>query len=866
MIAVVVAVLSLDWWSQQLSEEQLPKESVAFITDKEGHIVANFPIDIQRHGQQADSYGLKPLPTMGNELQSNVVTGKDGISRIYIQENFYTTDEGENITLNIAIPLDKVGNEAALSLLTNLLIFFTLLALVSFVAFRDLTNNVRKPLQLLYEATVKLKRGQYSPIHQDIALQELAMLAKNFDKMAKERLNAEKNANQKNQELDSIFNALPDLYFKISDDDTIIDYRASTLDDLYLPPEKFLGQKMTEVIPDYAALLYRQNITELRQKQQIITWEYSLEINGSLVFFEARANTINNSTDVILVIRNITRRVHNEKTLQLAASVFENSSECMVVTDANGKILNVNPSFTAVTGYSRDEVLGHTPNIFASGLHDVTFYEKIWASLQLKGHWEGEIYNKTKHNEILTEWVSINAIYDSNNEIIKYVALYRDISEQKHANQLIWHQANFDHLTDLPNRNSLVEHLNLEIIKARRNQTYIATLFVDLDEFKQVNDTLGHDKGDILLKLVSKRLLSKVRADDFVARQSGDEFIVILGNLKQTNAALQVVEQLLRGFNEPYNIAGEAIYISASIGISYFPQDGQSSADLLKTSDQAMYAAKALGKNCSHCFTQAMQDAAVNRTRLIKELHVALELKQFQLYFQPIISLTTGKIVKAEALIRWNHPSKGVIAPIEFIAIAEETKFINQIGEWIFTDACAALSKFKSIFGDEFQLSINVSPVQLSAASKSLQQWADKLHEVGISPSSLVIEITEGVLMSTTEESLALLLSFRDVGIELALDDFGTGYSSLTYIREYDVDYLKIDREFVRNLADSLDSKIICESIIVMAHKLGIKVIAEGIKTEKQKELLIKMGCDLGQGYLFSRPVCYDDFIALEAK
>jgi len=268
-------------------------------------------------------------------------------------------------------------------------------------------------------------------------------------------------------------------------------------------------------------------------------------------------------------------------------------------------------------------------------------------------------------------------------------------------------------------------------------------------------------------------------------------------------------EQLLTAFNEPFQIDGEPIYIAASIGISYFPQDGDSATALLKASDQAMYAAKAAGKNCFHCFTQEMQYAAVKRIELIKELHTALECNQFQLFFQPIISLDTGEMHKAEALIRWNHPSKGLISPIEFIAVAEETKFINQMGEWVFESACDYLQKFKHQFGDTFQLSINVSPVQLADSHHSLKLWSQKLRSYGIDKSAMVIEITEGVLMGTSEESLDLLLNFRDAGIELALDDFGTGYSSMTYIREYDIDYIKIDREFVKNLPESVDSKVI---------------------------------------------------------
>lgn len=863
VLGVAVAVVSLDWWSQQLSEYQLPEGSIAFISDEKSRVVANFPMDTSLHGRSTAHYKVNIPPELKYISATEIILGPDNISRIFTHQTLYQKDNGNNVTVSVGIPITPALAQANTDFITNLSVFALFLGLVTIFALKRLNISVLRPLTQLTNAIGKLEKGNFPKgIHMG-GSEEFSILGHHFEQMANARLAAEEASNKRSHELDSIFNALPDLYFKLDNKGIILDYRTSSPEDLYVTPERFLGKTMSDILPSDVADLFVQKLASSLKGKTLSTWEYSLVMQGGIRFFEARANTIKHSNDVIIVIRNITIRKQNEQSLQLAASVFENSSECMTVTDIDGYVIDVNPAFTRVSGYERDEIIGQKTNKLASGQHDQSFYQALWSALKEQGRWEGEIYNKRKNGEIFPEWLSINSIYDKQNDTTLYVALYRDISEQKRAAELIWQQNHFDRLTNLPNRNSLIDHLDLEIKKAQYNQHTIAVLSLDLDQFKHINDTLGHDQGDALLKEVSKKLLSITREEDMIARQGGDEFIIVLSDLPDTGPAIRLADEIFTMLSSSIDINSEPVHVSASIGISFYPQDGKNTEELLKTSDQSMYAAKDAGRNRFHCFTQAMQDAVVQRMQLIKDLRVGIQDNQFQLMFQPIVTLATGELNKAEALIRWNHPINGTVSPVTFIPVAEDTRLITPIGNWVFDEGCRSIRALQNTFGENFQLSINVSPAQFSDNNSNLLQWISQLRQLGIKNTSIVLEITEGLLMNSSEESLSTLLNFRDAGIQVALDDFGTGYSSLSYIQEYDIDYLKIDREFVKNLPESQDSYVLCESIIVMAHKLGIKVIAEGIETEEQRQTLQRMGCDYGQGYLFSRPIPLGEFIQL---
>lgn len=427
----------------------------------------------------------------------------------------------------------------------------------------------------------------------------------------------------------------------------------------------------------------------------------------------------------------------------------------------------------------------------------------------------------------------------------------------RRSKDLLWKQANFDTLTALPNRDMLRDRLIQEIKKSDRSGLPLAVMLIDLDQFKEINDTLGHDMGDILLSEAARRIASCVRDSDTVARLGGDEFIVVLPELAGVNHIGDIALKIITRLAEPFHLRNEVSHISASLGITLYPNDAANIDDLMKNADQAMYVAKKNGRNRFSYFTITLQEDAQKRLYLIKDLRGALANKQLKVYYQPIVELGTGEVHKAEALLRWIHPEHGMISPAEFIPLAEETRLILEIGAWVRMESAVWCKRWNDICPQEFQISVNRSPVEFMDDSgiASISTFIDYLHEQNLSGKSFVFEITEGMLLNLSDSVSNELIALRDAGIQVSLDDFGTGYSSLSYLKKLDIDYLKIDRSFVCNLEPDSDDLVLCEAIISMAHKLGLKVIAEGVETEQQRDLLMDANCDYAQGYLYSRPV-----------
>ncbi len=553
--------------------------------------------------------------------------------------------------------------------------------------------------------------------------------------------------------------------------------------------------------------------------------------------------------------RDITKRKLMEEELKLSSMVFQNSSEAMLVTDENNQIISVNPAFSAITGYSFEEVKGKNPKVFKSGRHDQKFYRAMWKEIVSHGKWQGEIWDKRKDGKIHAKLLSINTNRSDDGSVHRYVALFSDITEKKKSEELIWRQANFDTLTGLPNRDMFSDKLGQEMKNSTRAGLPLALLLIDLDQFKEVNDTLGHAVGDMLLKDAARRISACVRKSDTVARLGGDEFTIVISAVADNTHIEDVAQKIITKLAEPFHLGREIVYISASIGISFYPSDADDIDVLMKNADQAMYVSKNKGRNRFSYFTAELQDLAQKRLRLINDLRGALEGGQFNVHFQPIVELSTGRIRKAEALIRWQHPERGMVSPAEFIPLAEKIGLIDEIGRWVFKETARWASILNKVCKDDCQMSINMSPIQFQQGARLCNEWGKYLAALGLSGKNIVIEITEGLLLNVESEVVDTLLKFRDAGIQVAVDDFGTGYSSLSYLKKFDIDYLKIDRSFVNNLETDPDNMALSEAIIVMAHKLGLKVIAEGVETEEQRNFLAAAGCDFAQGYLFSHPV-----------
>lgn len=556
---------------------------------------------------------------------------------------------------------------------------------------------------------------------------------------------------------------------------------------------------------------------------------------------------------VVFVLDN-TARKNNERNAQLAALVYENSTEAIVVTDENGVIVGVNPAFVEITGYQLSEVIGRTMNLLASGRQSPAFYKKMWRQLQKTGRWRGDIWNRRKNGEEYAERLNISTCYNEDGTVFRRIGLFFDITQDKEREQQIWRQANHDHLTGLPNRQLFQGRLQKAMQDADERNKAFALIFLDLDLFKDVNDTLGHNVGDQLLKEASKRLLSCVRDTDTVARIGGDEFTVIVSDVPNQAVVERICEEILVKIAQPYQLGENVVTVSASIGVTMYPEDASDAGEILKNADMAMYAAKECGRNQYCFFLPAMSEAIQARILFSQNLQTAIAENQFILYYQPIIDMRTGQVRKFEALIRWNHPELGLVPPSEYIPFAEDSGLIVDIGQWVFKAAVQQAKRWHEQ-GLNYQISVNVSPAQFYADGIKVEEWVRLLEDAGLPTSSILIEITERLLLEENPAITKRLCQLREAGLQIALDDFGTGFSSLTYLKRYPIDYLKIDQSFVRNLAPESEDLALCEAMIVMAQKLGLGVIAEGVEGSLQQSLLLEAGCVLGQGYLYSRPV-----------
>ena len=469
------------------------------------------------------------------------------------------------------------------------------------------------------------------------------------------------------------------------------------------------------------------------------------------------------------------------------------------------------------------------------------------------------------------KWILDRGMVVARDEVgkaLRMVGTHADISTLKESEEAVWQHANFDALTGLPNRRMLYGRLDQEIQKANRTGQKVALIFLDLDRFKEVNDTLGHDQGDLLLKLTAERLVACMRGSDSVARLGGDEFVLLVGSIDadEVSHVESIAQKVIATLSEPFQLAHERAYVSASLGMAIYPDDARSIDDLMKSVDQAMYASKHKGGSCFTYFMPQMQEVAQYRMLLSNDLRHAISNRELYIEYQPIINLQSGEIYKAEALLRWKHPLHGCISPVECIPIAEETRTIFAITDWVFHKAIEQALSWREKIHPKFQIAVNKSPVQFNEEDSNYRSWFAKVKAKYQPTDFLVVEITEGLLLDASQKVQTRLLEFQEVGIQVALDDFGTGYSSLSYLKKFDIDYLKIDRSFVSNLTENSDDLVLCEAIIMMAHRLGIKVIAEGIETETQMHLLKKAGCDYGQGYYFSKPISVEAFEAFAVK
>lgn len=553
----------------------------------------------------------------------------------------------------------------------------------------------------------------------------------------------------------------------------------------------------------------------------------------------------------------IVERQKIEQDLRLASKYLEITQEALVITDPNGTILEVNNAFVKMAGYTRDEILGENPRVMKSGRHDKEFYQEMWKTLLEQDHWQGEIWDRRKNGELYPKWLSISAVRDIDKNISNFVALSTDITTIKKTEEKLEKLAHYDPLTGLANRLLFQDRLHHDLAITHREHGELGLILMDLDGFKLVNDTLGHPAGDQLLVMVAKRLLGSIRESDTVARLGGDEFVVILTNIKKENDLALLAQKILNTLIAPYDLNGERVEISASLGITIYPEDGNNATLLLKNADTAMYHAKAAGKGRIQFYTQAMTQNADARFRLAADLRRALENEEFLVYYQPKLSLTTGRILGMEALVRWKRDGE-IVPPYKFIPVAEETGIITEIGAWVLRKACEQAQKWHNDLHD-LRISVNLSGRQFS--SEGLVTMVDSvLKETGLDPGRLELEITETVIMSDVDATIESLWQLKKLGLILSVDDFGTGYSSLSYLKKFPLDVLKVDRSFVMDITEDANDRAVVNAIVSLAIQLKMKVIAEGVETQEQLAILQSIDCHEMQGYLVSPPIPAKEF------
>lgn len=561
---------------------------------------------------------------------------------------------------------------------------------------------------------------------------------------------------------------------------------------------------------------------------------------------------------VVLQGIDITDRKSSEEKLLLASKVFENTIEGIYITNTNGIILSVNKAFLSITGFSEDEAIGNKTSILRSGRHANHFYKNLWNSLRDSGRWQGEIWNRRKNGELYPAMLNISSIRDSSGNISHFIGVMHDITERKKYEEQIKYQSHYDPLTNLPNRYLFHDRLSMAISRARKNHNYVGLISLDIDRFKNVNDTLGHNVGDILLQKIADRIVSTVGDSITVSRLGGDEYTIIIEDLSDKNRAVTIAYNVMKHIEKPFQVDDYELFLKCSVGLSFYPDDGEDVITIAKNADAAMYRSKSKGRGMLQIYTNDFNDTARDRLIIESKLNRALDNNEFELYYQPKINLKNMQLVGMEALIRWNNPELGRVFPDMFIPIAEETGLIVPIGQWVLKQACEDLKKWRNM-GYNLKVAVNLSLKQF--IQKDLYMSVRNcLIETGVEPHHLELEITESTIMVDTENTRDILNRLSSLGISFAIDDFGTGFSSIGYLTRIPVDTIKIDKSFIQEIEKGEDALSVVRSVIQLSANLGLVVVAEGVENAEHLRLLRELECDMGQGYYFSRPVPADEF------
>lgn len=630
--------------------------------------------------------------------------------------------------------------------------------------------------------------------------------------------------------------------------------------------EEVIGKQMNELVrsgeqsSEFYEVLWQTILSGQMWRGELVNKRKNGTLYDQDITITPVRNEGNEITHFIAIKQDITERKQVEKQLREAAAVMENTHEGVMITDTDSNIIAVNSAYSAITGYSADEVIGKNPSMFIAGRADKLFYEKMWKNLQKNGLWQGEVWNRRKSGEVFPQLLTISTVYDDKHMPTRYVGVFADISQLKKHQEKLEFMAHHDHLTQLPNRSLVEIRLKQEVEQAHRHGHQVCVLFIDLDRFKLVNDSFGHMVGDELLCAVAQRLNARLRKGDTLGRLGGDEFILLASPLRDTQDAAVIARDFIAALSAPFMLSsGSEVFIGGSVGISIFPQDGETVSELMKNADAAMYLAKESGRNQFSFYSKELNSGARSRLAMENNLRRAVLQNELMLHYQPKVDLRTGKICGAEALARWQLADGSMVSPADFIPIAEKSNLILSLGNWVIEQACLQIRTWLDEGLQDIQIAINISARQFRSGNLD-QVLTQALKTYKIDATYLELELTESMLMQEPEMAVATMHKLKQIGVKISLDDFGTGYSSLTYLSRFPIDTLKIDQSFVRNITTEPDAAEIAMAIIGLAHRMDLRVIAEGVETDAQLAYLRENGCDEIQGYYFSRPLAPQGF------
>ncbi|WP_334056386.1 bifunctional diguanylate cyclase/phosphodiesterase [Alteromonas sp. S005] len=871
LVGVAVAVISLDWWSEILSESYLPENTVAYITDSDNKIVAAFPARQELIGTQLEIEGkgkLNKSEYTNTTLDSTAFLSEDTYQRVYVTHPLF--DDGQHISITIGIPLKHTFEAIDARLTTTTLILTFIVLFFIGVSVWLIRRNVLLPIKNLLQSTKALAEGKEVNDSSMKGSIELKKLQQRFLQMARTRLDAEKklidsqiSLQESRDILASHIENTPLGCVTWNTDFICTDWNKSAETIFGYSKDEAIGKHASELVVPLELRHEIDSVFELLVEGKKTVRKVNNNITRLLetVTCEWYSTPILDFTgkviSVVSLVQDVTVNKRLEDKLKLSASVFFHAREGIFITDEDAKIIDVNKTFEEITGYSRSEVLGNKPSMFKSGKQSSEFYRNLWKSIINEGYWAGEIWNRRKNHEIYAQLLTVSAVRDDNGTIKNYIAIFSDISETKEQQYRLEQMAHYDVLTNLPNRTLLAERLDSALTQCKTNKNYAAVVMLDLDGFKNINDSFGHSVGDELLITLAHRLKNKLNAGDTVSRFGGDEFVAVLTNLKQAQDFVPIVKSMLEAASTPVKYGENELKVSASIGVTVYPNDDTDAEQLIRHADQAMYLAKQKGKNCFHLFDIESEDAIKTRHEVIKSIGNALKNDEFELYYQPKVNMRTGAIVGVEALIRWEHPIRGLLSPAEFLPFIENHPLSIDVGEWVIEESLRQHYQWKQL-GIDIKISVNISALQIQQRNFPVR-LEHLLSKVPETPSTAIqLEVLETSKLSNIKKVSEIMEDCVKLGVTFAIDDFGTGYSSLTYLRRLPAEVIKIDQSFVRDMLEDLEDKTIVTGVIALANSFNRSVIAEGVESIAHGTSLLALNCELAQGFGIARPMHAD--------